>query len=287
MPLSKRKKIILCIFGTITFIVIVLFLWAFVVEPNRLVVNETSIALPNLPTGLSNLKIVAISDIHGGSVFISESKLQTIVETANAQEPDLIFLLGDFVSQEHFNRENLKMSAETIAGHLKMLKAKHGVYAVLGNHDWWYNGKKVQKALEDVGIRVLENDVAELVINGQTLWILGVPDYFTRQPINLNLPLKKINRDGTIIAITHNPDVFPELPSKISLTLAGHTHGGQVNFPIVGAMIVPSQYGQRFAKGHIVEDNKHLFVTSGIGTSIFPVRFRVPPEIAVLRLSSQ
>ncbi len=86
--------------------------------------------------------------------------------------------------------------------------------------------------------------------------------------------------------LTHNPDVFPDIPSRVSLTLAGHTHGGQVNFPFVGRPVVPSKFGQRYATGHITENERHLFVTNGIGTSIIPVRFRVPPEIVVLTLQA-
>jgi hypothetical protein len=179
------------------------------------------------------------------------------------------------------------MDVERVAENLKGFRATHGVYAVLGNHDWWYSGKKVQQAFESVGIKVLENDVSALSIKGQTLWLLGVPDYWTRQPIDLRAAIKKIDKSGPIIAITHNPDVFPELPPNISLTLAGHTHGGQVNIPFIGAPQVPSRYGKRFVAGHIVEEGRHLYVTTGVGTSIIPVRFRVPPEIAVLTLSCE
>jgi predicted MPP superfamily phosphohydrolase len=86
------------------------------------------------------------------------------------------------------------------------------------------------------------------------------------------------------VAFTHNPDVFPQVPGRVAITFAGHTHGGQARFPFFGAPIVPSSYGQRYASGHVVEEGRHLFVTTGLGTSIFPVRFRVPPEIAMLRL---
>jgi predicted MPP superfamily phosphohydrolase len=89
-----------------------------------------------------------------------------------------------------------------------------------------------------------------------------------------------------MIALTHNPDILPRLPTLLQLTLAGHTHGGQVNIPLLGRRIVPSEFGQRYAAGHIEEAGKHLFVTTGIGTSVFPVRFRVRPEIAVLTLRS-
>ncbi|MFW2440596.1 MAG: hypothetical protein ACN4GR_14660 [Arenicellales bacterium] len=88
------------------------------------------------------------------------------------------------------------------------------------------------------------------------------------------------------LAFTHNPDVFPEIPVNIMLTIAGHTHGGQVYIPGIGRPIVPSQYGERYAIGHIVEKGKHLYVSSGIGTSIIPVRFMVPPEVTILRVTN-
>lgn len=285
MPLTKRKKIILYIFGATILLAVVLLLWGFVIEPNRIVINEVTIALPNLPVEMDKLKIVAISDVHGGSSFMSESKIQKVVEIANAQQPDLIVLLGDFVSQQRSNRDLLKMDSETIAKNLKGLKAKYGVYAVLGNHDWWFNGNKVRQDLEANGIRVLENDVALITVKGQIFWLWGIPDFWTRF-MDFAPAMKKMDKPAPIIAITHNPDVFPALPDRVSLLIAGHTHGGQVNIPFIGSPIVPSRYGQRYAKGHIVENDKHLFVTTGVGTSGLPVRFRVPPEIVVLTLSS-
>ena len=99
--------------------------------------------------------------------------------------------------------------------------------------------------------------------------------------------LSQVPTNAPVIALTHNPDIFPWMPARVSLTLAGHTHGGQVNFPFFGRPIVPSGFGQRYAAGHIEEDGRHLFVTTGIGTSGLPVRFRVPPEIAVITIGLQ
>lgn len=90
--------------------------------------------------------------------------------------------------------------------------------------------------------------------------------------------------DDPVLLLTHNPDIFPDVPPRVSLTLAGHTHGGQVNFPFFGRLVVPSRYGQRYAMGHVVEGGRHLFVSGGVGTSILPVRFRVPPEIVVITI---
>ena len=110
-------------------------------------------------------------------------------------------------------------------------------------------------------------------------------DLWTRTP-DIPGTLKDIPDDDPILLLTHSPDVFPDIPARVSLTLAGHTHGGQVNLPLVGRPIVPSKYGQRYAAGHIIEQGRHLFVSTGVGTSIIPVRFRVPPEIQILTVSS-
>jgi predicted MPP superfamily phosphohydrolase len=99
--------------------------------------------------------------------------------------------------------------------------------------------------------------------------------------------LRQVRDASPVILISHSPDIFPDVPARVNLTLAGHTHGGQVCLPLVGRLIVPSHYGQRFAYGHIIEGGRHLFVTSGVGTSIIPVRFRVPPEIAMLTIEPQ
>ncbi len=174
---------------------------------------------------------------------------------------------------------------QVIAETLKDLRAPLGVYAVLGNHDWWYDGGKVREALENAGIRVLDNEVAQLQKNDQTFWLVGLADAWTGRD-DIAGTTQKVPAGQPAIAITHNPDILPRLTSILQLTLAGHTHGGQVNLPFLGRRIVPSEFGQRYAAGHVEEAGKRLFVTTGIGTSVFPVRFRVPPEIAVLTVRS-
>jgi predicted MPP superfamily phosphohydrolase len=281
---KTRKRIFLSVVGAIVLICASLVVWAFLIEPNRLVVHEVDIKLAAWPNEFNNLKIVSVSDLHVGRRFVDDAKLVQIVETINQTQPDLIVLLGDFVSQDR--DERVLIEPEIIAGRLKDLKAKYGVFAVLGNHDWWYNGQRVRKSLEAVGIRVLENDAVQIEKDGQSFWLLGVPDYWTRQPLDIRPGLQKITSPGPVIAITHNPDIFPELPSNVGLTLAGHTHGGQVNFPFFGRPIVPSKFGERYAAGLIQENNRQLFVTTGIGTTGMVVRFRVPPEIALLRIAA-
>ncbi len=284
MPLSKRKKVSLVVTGALLFSCLLLALWTFVIEPDRLTLNEVSINLTPWPPAFERLKVVLISDLHVGSPHIDIDKLQQVVSTINRQNADLVLLAGDFVIQDVTGGDFVE--PEVIAEKLKDLRARHGVFAVLGNHDWWYDGDRVIRALSNVGIRVLENDVAQIERDGQSLWLVGLADLWTRKP-DIEGTLQKVSDVGPVIMLTHNPDIFPRIPARVALTLAGHTHGGQVNLPLLGRRIVPSDYGERYAIGHIEEAEHHLFVTAGIGTSIIPARFRVPPEISVITLTHE
>jgi predicted MPP superfamily phosphohydrolase len=133
---------------------------------------------------------------------------------------------------------------------------------------------------------VLEDRAVPLARGECAFWLAGVGDFWTT-PHDFARALSAVPENAPVLVATHNPDVFPDLPARVALTLAGHTHGGQVWLPLLGRLIVPSRYGERFAIGHIVEDGRHLFVTSGVGTSIVPVRFMVPPEVSVLELDAE
>jgi len=280
---SWKKRITIAL-GIILALIVACLVWGFFIEPNRLVVREQTIQIDKWPKELSGLRIAVIADVHAGSPFIKEAKLQKIVSETNQAKPDLIVLLGDFVTTDRFYKQ--RIAPEVTAGILKDLSAPLGVYAVLGNHDWWFQGERVRSAFEQNGIRVLENDVGEIKWRNSTFWLAGLADLWTRTQ-RIQETLDKVPDGSTIVAITHNPDIFPRLPRNVQILLAGHTHGGQVNFPIIGSPIEPSDFGQRYAAGHVFEDGHHLFVTTGIGTSILPARFRIPPEIVLLTIRSQ
>ncbi len=257
--------------------------WAFFIEPNRLVVHNETISIESWPQELSGLHIALIADIHTDTHYINEAKLQRIVDLTNAQHPDLIVLLGDYIHGGGNNPDHVE--PEVTARYLKNLKAPLGVYGVLGNHDWWYNGDRVRQVFENEGIPILEDEVKELNWHGKSFWLAGLADLWTR-PQHIAPTIEKAPAGATIIALTHNPDIFPNLPQRVPLLLAAHTHGGQVNIPLIGTPIVPSRFGSKYNAGHIFENNHHLFVTTGIGTSIMRVRFRVPPEIVILTVTS-
>jgi uncharacterized protein len=262
---------------------LLLALWAFVLEPASLVVNRYELTLPGWPAEQDGLLVALLSDLHVGSPFNGVEKLEEIVARVNQARPHIVLLAGDYVISGVRGGEIVP--PETTASILANLEAPLGIFAVLGNHDHWYDGPRVRAAFESGGIRVLENECLRIEDGGFDFWLAGIGDLWEAKP-DVDTVLDGLPEGAAAIAFTHNPDVFPEITDRIALTLAGHTHGGQVDFPFLGAPIVPSRFGERYARGHVVEDGRHLFVTSGLGTSLLPVRFRVPPEIALLRIGS-
>lgn len=282
MPVTNKiRKTIRAFVWLIVLLILSCGIYGFLIEPNRLVVHQETIVIDNWPKELSGLRIALIGDIHTGGPFINDKKLSRIVELTNQQNPDLIVLLGDYMSPNKWHSH--RVEPELTAAHLKSLKAPLGVYAILGNHDWYYDGAKVRSALEQVGIPVLEDEVSEVKWRNTSFWLIGLADLWTR-PQHVLDTVARVPAGATTIALTHNPDVFTQLPKSVPLMLAAHTHGGQVKLPIIGTPIVPSYYGPRYTAGHVFEEGHHLFVTTGIGTSILPVRFRVPPEIAIVTI---
>jgi uncharacterized protein len=272
------------------------------VEPMLLTrVKRYALTPPRWPAGL-NLRIVALADIHACRPWMTPERIAALVEEANALEPDLIVLLGDYVAGMRMVTGWVDSSewAEALSG----LKAPLGVLSILGNHDWWEDLQAQQagagptvarKALEAVGIPVLENDVVRLEKGGRAVWIAGLADQLALRPgkkwkrtrfvgfDDLGGTLSKVTDDAPIILLAHEPDIFPDVPGRVSLTLSGHTHGGQVR--LFGySPVVPSAYGNRYAYGHVVESGHHLIVSGGLGFSIMPVRFGVRPEILSIEL---
>lgn len=269
-------------------------LWAFWLEPASVTVTRVGLRVPRWHAEHRGLKLAVLTDLHVGSPHVGLSKLAAVVERTNGERPDAVLLLGDFViggpKDEGGERGGVLggtfVEPERIGEELKRLNAPLGVFAVLGNHDCWFDCERVARALESAGVRVLENRAARVESGGQVFWLAGVADLWTQRP-DIAGALRQVETEDPVILLTHNPDIFPGVPPRVSLTVAGHTHGGQVNLPLVGRRVVPSRFGQRYAMGHVVEGGRHLFVSGGVGTSIVPVRFRVPPEIVILQLEPE
>lgn len=259
-------------------------LWAFALEPASLRCSTTVLELPRWPAACTGLRVAVLADLHVGSPFNGIDKLERIVALTSREQPDLVLIPGDLVVTGVLG--GTFIAPESLAPVLRGLHAPAGVFATLGNHDWWLDGARVRAALEAAGVRVLEDAALPIQHRGCTFWLAGIGDALeTRHDVRA--ALSSIPADAAVLAFTHNPDLFPEIPLQVSLTIAGHTHGGQVYLPGIGRLIVPSRYGERFAIGHIREGGRHLFVSPGLGTSILPVRFLVPPEISLLELRAR
>jgi len=261
--------------------VTVLGVWAFWLEPDRVVVNRVSLSLPDWPASYQPVRLALVSDIHAGAPFITSAKIDAVVSAIQDENPDAIVLLGDYVIQGVFGGDF--MTPENLAPHLARLHAPLGVYGVLGNHDWWLDGARVRRALRSAGIVMIDNAARKIERPGGSFWLVGIGDALEGAP-DIAGAVAKLSDTAPAVLATHNPDLFPQVPRRIALSVAGHTHGGQVHLPFVGRPVVPSRYGERYASGLIVEDGRRLFVTTGLGTSILPVRFRVTPEIVILTI---
>ncbi len=276
-------------------------------------VTRYAVTPPGWTPGLT-VRLAILADLHVCDPWMSLERVEQIVAQTNAVGADAVLLLGDYIAGHRIGKMSTEIAPPQWAAALGGLKAPLGVHAVLGNHDWW-DEREVQqrragptragRALENAGIPVYENKAIQLQKNGRPFWIAGLGDQWAFWPSNTDyerfkqrgkidytgvhdLPktMAQITNKAPVILMAHEPDIFPQVDDRVSLTLSGHTHGGQVR--IFGySPIVPSKFKNRYAYGHIVEVNRHLIVSGGLGCSGLPVRFGSPPEIVVVDLGSE
>jgi predicted MPP superfamily phosphohydrolase len=258
--------------------------WAGWIEPRRLAVRELTLELPHWPERLSGLRAGVLADLHAGVPHMGLDRIARIVDALNERAPDVHLLLGDHLDSSQAWRRRLK--PELVAATLARLEAPLGTISVIGNHDWRNSGDRMWRALEQAGIVVLEDRAVELRSPRGPFWVAGLGDMRHRRP-SVSAALRDVPADAPVLVLTHDPDMFPEVPDRVALTLAGHLHGGQVAIPLLRRPMLPSYYGERYARGHIVEHGRQMFVTSGLGTSGLPIRLFAPPEVLVLTLLSR
>ncbi|WP_019904865.1 metallophosphoesterase [Methylobacterium sp. 77] len=271
--------------------------YGFVIEPrHRLVVTRYAPVLPGWSTG-PRLTVAVLADFHVGEPTMPLDRIAEIVDATNRLHPDLILLLGDYPSGPSVTTRKVPLIdfARVVEG----LRAPLGTHAILGNHDWWDDriAQKTrrgpvesQRALEARGIPVMENTVLRLVKDGLPFWIAGLGD---QEPFlmrgdrrgrdDLSGTMAQVTDDAPVILMAHEPYIFPRVPERVSLTLSGHTHGGQIR--IFGTSpLIPRVDGKDLSYGHVVQDGRHMIVSGGFGVSRVPIRIGVPPEIVLLEL---
>jgi predicted MPP superfamily phosphohydrolase len=268
----------------------------------KLRVERLEIPIDALPPSLQGVKIVQMSDFHYDGFRLRDRVLNQAIQTCNRLEPDLIVLTGDFITQE------VKPIWELVK-HLKHLESKRGIYAVLGNHDIWASKPKpgIIDALASVDITVLWNQIAYPL--GEGLPIVGLPDYWSREFNPQIIQQLNLNPHTPRIVLSHNPDSADTLArDRVDLQLSGHTHGGQIVIPGLGAVggylpllrrIMPpivARYVPIFRQNcdrvvkhwewseglHKIGNNR-LYVNRGLGTYL-PGRFFCPPEVTLIEL---
>ena len=247
------------------------------IEPAMLGFTTHEIRIKGLPREFDGFKIVQLSDLHMNRWY-RPKRVCELVRKVNALRPDLVVLTGDFVSR---NKADCAPAGKALGG----LKTKYGVYAVLGNHDYWTDADAVTEALRSSGIDVLFDEKRRITIGKQSIWLVGTDDEWEGEP-DYAKAFEGISAKDICIAIAHNPDAVLSMKGRpVSLLLAGHTHGGIINLPGSGPLLSISRLGRRCASGMFTANGVRTYVSRGLGTgAIAHIRFRCPPEVPIFIL---
>jgi len=285
------------------------------IEPFRLRIVDYRLTPPRWPRDL-RLTAALIADPHICDPWMGLQRVRSIVSQTNVLKPDIVLMLGDYVADHKWQYDPIPPQAW--ADVFGELSAPLGVHAILGNHDWWddkdaqLTGEgptKYGRALLNAGIALYQNRATRMEKDGKAFWLAGIDDQIALKPNwklnrrrwkgldDLTGTLAQVSDDAPVLLMAHEPDIIGEVPARVSLTLSGHTHGGQINcFGYLPAF--PKRKGRSYPYGHIIEqegttltrhlglemDPRHLIVSGGLGCSILPVRFGVPPEITLVHL---
>jgi len=254
-------------------------LYGLLIEPKQLKIRHLEF-ISDKYSG-PDLRIGLMTDIHIGGMHVSPERVTTLVQEMNELEPDLVLITGDFVDGHTPRHERSEEFNAVIDKGLSVLSALEApTYATIGNHDNWYDADYIKTALEAANVTVLNNQAH--IVSG--LCLIGLEDEETGQPNRQ--PFASCPTDKPPLAFLHSPQAWENIRSDTVLALAGHTHGGQVNLPFIGRRVNATNLGSEHSYGFSKLGAVDFYVSSGIGTSILPVRFRSPPEIVVITLKA-
>lgn len=250
------------------------------VEPDWLSVERVTVGIRGLHPSLEGLKLAHLSDLHWGA-YTGQKEVRTAVEAANALNPDLVLLTGDYVLGS-------ARYAQPCARELTALRAHLGVFAVPGNHDYWTDINVVAAELRSTGLELLRNSSHRLVVDGHPLWLTGIDDVWEGHD-NLKAALAGVPKKEPVLLLVHEPDFADQAAHshhRIVLQLSGHSHGGQVNLPLLGPPVLPV-LGRKYPAGlqRVPDSTLQVYTSRGIGVTAPPVRFNCRPEVALLTLT--
>lgn len=254
--------------------------YGFFIEPKMLFVKSHDIAI-KAPLKTS-LKIAVIADLHIAGFHMPPKQVEKIVRRINDLDVDMVFIAGDFISGHKARAktsERFDQQIDAGISALKQLKTRDGVFAVIGNHDVWYDADYVDTSLRAVGIKVLKNEAVNI---GAKVCIVGLADNVTQKEDPNSFT--QCAPSSVILSLMHSPDSFLFLPPDVQLAVAGHTHAGQINIPLLGRFSNTGHLGAAYKYGLKDFKGTPVYISAGLGTSILPARFRAPPEITVLTL---
>ena len=249
-----------------------------IASPHDYRITRIPLSFRNLPGGLQGLTIAQVSDVHSG-IYMTKDHMMEIVELTNALHAQLVVLTGDHV-------DSSDIQIPSVRDAMKRLKSEYGIYGCLGNHDHFATAEKVSAALQQVGIVMLDNANRALRINGETLSMIGVDDagYGRSNFARLDEAVKGVDPETFRILLSHRPEFFPHATTAgIDLTLAGHTHGGQIGIEFWGINLNPAYLFTKYVRGLYEENGKQMYVNVGVGMVGVPIRI-VRPEITLITL---
>ncbi len=273
-PITRRKFLK---YGIYSGIVCLAASYPFFIERYLVQINVYNIPVRNLPGEFNDFKILQLTDLHYCRLT-PEIFIERLINKANSLKKDLIVCTGDYVLSEKKNSPQV----EIVWSMLEKLKAEYGVYSILGNHDHSFNFNKSIECLNKSGQNIRHKSIS-INKNGSKIWLGGAGDLWT-DDIGIDKAFENVPDRECKILLAHNPDTADcEFKTRVDLMISGHTHGGQVNFPLIGPLILPVK-NRRYSNGFIRSQHTDIFISKGIGWAIFPVRFNCCPEIAILNL---